>query len=168
LRKINTKTLALLGVLTAMEIVLSRFLSIAAWNTKIGFSFVPVAVSALLFGPLPAGLMAAAADLVGALLFPIGPYFPGFTLTAFLTGLCFGLLLYPAPSAGRAAAAVLISQLFLSLLLNTLWISVLYGAPFLPLLGTRLFQTALMSLVQFISILLLIRLLPRLQTQLKG
>ena len=86
MKKLNTRTIAQLAILVAMEVVLSRFLSINIWSNKIGFAFVPVAVTAMLYGPLTTGLTAAAADLIGALLFPSGPFFPGFTLTAFLGG----------------------------------------------------------------------------------
>ena len=50
-----------IALLTALEIVLSRFLSISMWNTKIGFSFLPIAVAAILFGPLAAGTVGALA-----------------------------------------------------------------------------------------------------------
>ena len=43
-KKFDTSMIVYIGVLTAMEIVLNRFLSINAWNLKIGFSFVPVAM----------------------------------------------------------------------------------------------------------------------------
>ena len=93
----NTRTLVTMGLLLALEIVLSRFLSINAWNIKIGFNFVPVAVAALLYGPLGGAIVAAMGDFLGAILFPIGPYFPGFTFTAFLTGgTCGGTLRIPA------------------------------------------------------------------------
>lgn len=156
--------LATLGTLLAAEIVLSRFLSVSAWNIKLGFSFVPVAIAAMLYGPLPAAVTAALGDFLGALLFPIGPYFPGFTLTAFLTGLTFGALLHTKQSAARTALAVGIVQLPLSLLLNTFWISLLYSSPFWPLLATRAAQAALMAAVQFVTL----RLLARLPEQLRG
>ena len=92
-KKFDTSMIVYIGVLTAMEIVLNRFLSINAWNLKIGFSFVPVAIAGMLFGPIPAAIVAALGDFVGALVFPIGPYFPGFTFTAFLTGIVFGFFL---------------------------------------------------------------------------
>lgn len=63
MRKINTRTIVYLGVLTALEIVLNRFLSINAWNIKIGFNFVPIAVAAILFGPIPAGIVGALGGL---------------------------------------------------------------------------------------------------------
>ena len=90
----NIQMLALLGMLTAIEIVLSRFCSISAWNIKISLSFLPVAAAAMLCGAAPAVAVAALGDFVGAILFPIGAYFPGFTLTAALTGALFGLLLH--------------------------------------------------------------------------
>lgn len=155
MKKFRTKELTLIAALTAIEIVLSRFLSINAWNIKIGFSFVPIAVAAIILGPVEAGIVAALGDFVGAILFPIGAYFPGFTFTAFLTGLCFGLFLSKKRSSLRILLAVAINQLVLSLLLNSLWISVLYGSPYLPLLGTRLIQCAVLFPLQFVIILLL-------------
>ena len=150
--KMNTKTLATLGVLLATEIVLSRFLSISTWITKIGFSFVPVVLAAMLYGWWGAAAVAALGDFLGATLFPIGPYFPGFTLTAALTGGIFGLLLYRKKSVANTVIAVLITQLVLSLLLNAYWFHVLNGSPFMELLATRVAQVVLMSVVQFVTI----------------
>lgn len=161
--KFNTRTLSLAALLTALEIVLSRFLSISAWNTKIGFAFVPVVLAALLLGPLWAGAVAALADFLGAILFPVGAFFPGFTFTAFLMGLCYGLFLHRKQNLPRILGAVAVHQLVLSLLLNTFWISVLYGSPFGPLLLSRLPQCALLAAVQLALIPALVRLLPQLK-----
>ena len=157
--RFSTRTLTTLAMLTALEIVLSRFLSLNAWNIKIGFNFVPVVAAAILYGPIGAGLVAALGDFLGALLFPIGTYFPGFTLTAFLTGCVYGFFLYKEQSWPRILAAVGINQFILSLFLNTLWISVLYGSPYIPLLATRLIQCVLLSAVQLISIRAIARIL---------
>ena len=159
----STKTLTLMGLLTALEIVLSRFLSISAWNTKIGFAFIPVVAAAMLLGPYRAGIIAALADFLGAVLFPIGAYFPGFTLTAFFMGLIYGLFLYKEQSFLRIVLAVTAHQLLLSLLLNTLWISVLYGSPYGPLLLTRLPQCGILAAVQLAIIPLIARALPMLR-----
>ena len=157
MQKINVKTVVYLGILTALEIVLNRFLSINAWNIKIGFNFVPIVVAAILFGPIHAGIVGALGDFMGAILFPIGPYFPGFTLTAFLTGAVFGLFLRKKQTWGRTVAAVCIVQLILGLLLNSFWISVLYGSPYGPLLATRIVQCAIIGPVQIIVIQLISR-----------
>ncbi len=148
LRRRHLVMLILLGVLTAMEVVLNRFLSIKTWDLKIGFSFVPVVVAALLYGPLGGGCVAALGDFIGAMLFPNGPFFPGFTLTALLTGIVFGLFLQKKQTPFGIILSVAINQLILSLLLNSYWISVLYGSPYVPLLGTRLIQCAILIPVQ--------------------
>lgn len=154
------RRLALMGILIALEIVLNRFLSINAWNIKIGFNFVPIVIAAMLLGPLQGGLVAALGDLIGALLFPIGAYFPGFTLTAFLTGLTFGLFLYHRQTVVRTALAALVSQGVLGLWLNTLWIWILYGSSFRVLLATRLVQCGVLLVVQFAGTLLIGRAVP--------
>jgi ECF transporter S component (folate family) len=146
-----------MALLIAIEIVLSRFLSFSAWNMKIGLSFLPVAVAGILLGPIPAGIVAALGDFIGAVLFPIGAYFPGFTLTAFLTGCCFGAFLFHKQTPRRILAAVAVNQLAFSLALNSLWISMLYGSPYLPLLTARLIQCAVLFPVQFVSVLLLVK-----------
>lgn len=161
--KITTKNLTTMALLIALEIILSRFLSLSAWNTKIGFSFVPVVIAAILLGPVYAGIVGALADFIGAILFPIGAYFPGFTLTAFLTGMVYGLFLYKQQSLPRILGAVAVNQFVLSLLLNTLWISVLYGSPFGPLLVTRMVQSAILTVVQIVVIELIVKALPRLR-----
>ena len=163
MQKISTKKLTVMALLIALEIILSRFLSLSAWNTKIGFSFVPVVIAAILLGPVYAGIVGALADFVGAILFPIGAYFPGFTLTAFFMGLVYGLFLYKKQSLPRILGAVAVNQFVLSLVVNTYWISVLYGSPYGPLLVTRLVQTGILTVVQVIVIEVIVKALPRLK-----
>lgn len=161
---LNTRMLVTLGVLIAMEIVLSRFLSISAWNTKIGFSFVPVAAAAMLFGPAAGAIVGGLGDFIGAILFPIGAYFPGFTVTAALMGAVFGLFLYREQTLPRIIAAVAINQGVLGLVLNTLWISMLYGSPYGPLFVTRIVQTVIMFAVQTVTVAAMAKALPRLRS----
>lgn len=151
-KRFSTQQLVFMAVLVAMNIILSRFLSIAAWNLKIGFAFLPVVVAAIYMGPWQAAIVGALGDFLGATLFPIGAYFPGFTLTALLTGLVYGYFLHKKQDWKRILAAVLITEIAGSLLLNTLWISVLYGSPFGPLLLTRIFQVAVMGIVESVVI----------------
>jgi len=151
-KKITTKMVGTVGLLVAVHVVLSRFCSINAWNIKIGFAFVPIFVAAYLYGPLMAGVVGALGDFVGAIAVPIGMYFPGFTVTCFLTGVIFGLLLHKKQTAPHILGAVIVNQLVLGLLLNTLWISILYGAPYRSLLVTRIVQSAILIPVEFLTI----------------
>ena len=160
--KFNTKKLITLSVLVAMDVVLTRFLSINAWNTRIGFGFVPMVIAAMMYGPLSADIVAALADFIGAILFPTGPYFPGFTFSVFLMGIVFGLFLYKDRSFWRVVVSVLITQFVISLFLTTYWISFLYGANYKALLATRVVQSAIISAAQIIVIPLMAQLVKRL------
>lgn len=117
------------AMLIALEIVLNRFCSISTAGLKIGFSFVPPMLAAMLYGPLTAGLVYGLSDFLGAMLFPIGPYHPGFTLCAACMGLTLGLALHGKKlSFWRILVPVCIDCLVLGLFVNTIWVSQLYGS----------------------------------------
>ncbi len=150
MKRNNTQMIVMAGVLIALHVVLSRFCSINAWNLKIGFAIVPIYIAACFYGPVFAGVVGALGDFMGAILFPIGAYFPGFTLTCFLTGILLGALLHKKRNIPRILFAVLVNELILGLLVNTMWISVLYGSPFVPLVATRMIQCTIMIPVEVI------------------
>lgn len=161
--KFNVRLLVHLAVLIAMAIVLSRFVSIPLPTMRIGFGFVPIAICGMMYGPVWAAIVAAVADVLGAMIFYFGSVSPGITLSAALTGVVFGLFLYKGAepwttvSWVKLAAAVGINCLIISLLLTTLWLSMLYGTPYLALLPTRLLQSAIMIPVQIIVLRVLNR-----------
>lgn len=154
--KMSVKSISIIGILVAMEIILARF-SIHTWNLKIGFSFIPVVVAAIFYGPVTAGLVGAIGDIMGYILFPVGAYFPGFTLTAFVTGMIFGFFLRKSQSVLNIVLAVLCVQIFVSQFMTTYWISFLYGSPYWALFSTRIYQTAAMIAVEIISTLLIVK-----------
>ena len=152
----HLKTMVHVAVLVALEVILSRFLSIPTQFMKIGFAFVPLAVCGMLFGPWWAFLSGALSDFIGAILFPIGPYFPGFTLSNALVGLMFGYCLYQRFSGWKhIVKAVLVNNLIISLLISTYWLHLLYGSPYLGLLPVRLGQNCVMIVLEFIVIRLI-------------
>lgn len=150
--KTNVKNLAVVASLIALNIVLSRFVSINAWNIKIGFTFISLYVAGYLYGPIAAAIVGGLGDFIGASLFPIGPYFPGFTLTAVLTGLLFGLFLKDQNNFKVIIFTVLINEIVCSLVLNTYWIHLLYNADYKVLLISRLLQCGVMSIVEILTI----------------
>ena len=130
-KRISIRTISYLALLIALEIVLNRFCSINTMGLKIGFSFVPIVVAANLFGPAHAAAVYALADFLGAILFPIGPYHPGFTVCAALMGLTWGLFLRPKnEKIGflNILAPSLINNLIIGLFINTVWVAMLYGS----------------------------------------
>ena len=157
MKKLNTRMITVIGVLIAMEVILSRFLSINAPSVKIGFAFVPCALCAVLFGLGPTVILEILADLLGATLFPSGSFFPGFTLTAALRGLSYGLLLGKKQTPARILICVLFNQLVLGLCVNTLWISILYGSSFAALMVARVVQCLVLIPVEFVVITAIVK-----------
>lgn len=157
MKKFNVRTLMQVAMLIAIEIVLSRFCSITTPIMKIGLGFVPIALCGMLYGPVWAGAAGGLADVIGAGLFPSGPFFPGFTISAVLTGAIFGLLLrQDETSWARLSLAVMLNVLGVSLCLNTYWLAHLWDTPFLVLLPTRVIQALVIIPIQF-TLLQLIR-----------
>ncbi|MGL4911026.1 MAG: folate family ECF transporter S component [Romboutsia sp.] len=152
-KKFNTSKLAYLGLLIALQIIFSRFISINTPIVKIGFGFLPLAVMGIMYGPLTAGICAVVADIIGLMLFPTGAYFPGFTLTEFLTGYAYGYFLYNKPvTLNRILASSVVVCILLNLLLNTYWLTIILGKGYLALLPTRAIKSLAMIPVQAITI----------------
>ena len=139
-----------------MSVAVARFLSITTSFVKISMGFITIGVSGYMLGPIGGALVGALSDFIGAHLFPKGPYFPGFTISAALSGLTYGIFLYrkkPQPklislekktflgfnlaTLSRLTICVLIIEILYHLFLNTYWISLLQGKAMLVLLSTR-------------------------------
>ena len=158
-----THRLVLMAMFAAVQIVLSRFLSINLWNLKIGFSFIPVVIAGILLGPVSAGLVGLVSDVIGATLFPIGTFFPGFSLTSFITSFGYGFFLYKNQSMKNIVAAVLFSEIVGTIFLNTLWISMLYGTPFVAVLIPRIAQAVGVSGVKILCIRVMVKYVPQMK-----
>lgn len=144
------------AILIALQVVLSRFLSIPTPIFKIGFSFVPVVIAARLYGVWGSAVVYGLGDLIGALLFPTGAYFPGFTVSAVLSGIIYGIFLKGKSNLPRAALAVGLNQLLCSFLLNSLWVSMITGNPYSSMLATRWISSLGMAVVQIITIVIIL------------
>lgn len=151
----SVNQIVIMGVLIAMDVILTRFLSIQTPVTRIGFSFVARVIAAIVLGPLSAAAAAGIADFVGMIAFPSGTYFPGFTLTAIMFGLIYGLFLHKKVTPVRIVGAVVTSQIVCSLGLNTLWLTMMTGSSFAALLSTRLIQALVTGAVQIATIFVL-------------
>ncbi|MDD6022285.1 MAG: folate family ECF transporter S component [Acutalibacteraceae bacterium] len=139
-----------LAMLTALYVVINRFLSVSAWNINIGFAFAATVTAAAMFGIHGGMIVGGLGDFVGAMLFPKGAYFPGFTLSAALVGLIYGLCLKKSNSIGYVFIGALASQVISSLILNSLWVTVISGAEFKAVLISRLPQFFAITAIQLI------------------
>jgi ECF transporter S component (folate family) len=127
----NLRSLTGIAMLLALSVVLSAFSIQLTDSIKIGVGFIVTALLGMMYGPVAGGLAAGAGDLIKYILKPTGPYFFGFTLTAILGGVIYGLFFYKKKcTIVRAIAAKSTVTLLLNCLLNTFWVSLLYHNPF--------------------------------------
>lgn len=136
-------TVVCVALLIALDIIFTRFLSIQTQFLRIGFGLLPIAVAGIAFGPAWGGVCGAVGDILGMLIYPSGAYFPGFTLTAALTGVVFGFFLYKKRSFTRIVAACAVVCIALNLGLDTLWLDIMYGQGFITILPGRIVKCAL-------------------------
>ncbi|HIS47495.1 MAG TPA: folate family ECF transporter S component [Candidatus Scybalocola faecigallinarum] len=148
----TTQKIAILGMLVAAQVIAGRFISISLPIVTIGFVFLPVSITGILFGPLLGGLSAFLGDLITALLGPYG-YFLPMGLSAFLTGAIYSLFLHRKPaSIRRIIACVLTESILISVFLQTFWLTILTGKAYLVLLPTRIIQNLITIPVSVICI----------------
>lgn len=153
-----------MGLLICLEVVLTRFLSIQTPIVRIGFGFLPIAAAGILFGPALAGITGAIADILGMIIFPKGAYFPGFTVSAFVSGAIYGLALYKKPiSFFRSLLAVGAIIVFVDLFMNTYWLTIITGKAAKVILAPRLMKSLIMLPIQTTFIFTLWKLINKLE-----
>lgn len=155
----NTQSIVFSGLLVATSIIFTRFLGFMALGgaVRISFGGLPIALAGALMGPFWGAMTGLVADLLGATLFPQGPFFPGFTLTAALSGLIPGLVLYGRkPSIRLIGLSSILSAVICSLILNTFWLTILLKKGFLVLLPTRIVSALAIAFIEAILLKVLL------------
>ena len=143
--KISTRSMALLAVLVAIQIVLSRQFAIETQLVKFSFAFVATFLMGLFLGPWLAGIGGVLADVIGMSLLAKSPFFIGFTLSAFLGGVVYGLYFYNKEvTLKRCIACVLTNTVLFTLILTPIWLSIMYN---IPLNSWAIWSVRLMKLV---------------------
>ncbi|KYH28601.1 MULTISPECIES: folate family ECF transporter S component [Clostridium] len=149
----NTSTIVYMALFIALDVVFTRFLSIQTPIIRIGFGFLPISLCSIMFGPIIGGITGAVADIVGMVIFPSGAYFPGFTLSAFVSGTIYGLVLHKKQiSAVRILIAVALIIILVDSIMNTYWLSIITGKAAMALLMPRVIKNLIMFPIQTILI----------------
>ena len=126
-KRTNTEKLVITAILIALEVILTRFVGISTPMLRISFGFLPMVIVAMYYGPI-----------WGSLIFPTGAYFPGFTVSACLTGIIYGLFLHKRKvTVGTSLAAVITVVLGINLLVNTFWLTIILGKGYMAMLPAR-------------------------------
>lgn len=154
----NTRGITLAAMLGAMGIVLSQFTIVVSDFLKIGFSFLPNRIVYYLFGPFVGMIYGAAMDILSFIVKPTGPFHPGFTINAAITGLIFGLVLYKKSlKLSRIFIASTIKIIIVNIILNSYWISTITGRAFIAIMPIRITKNILLLPVEAVLLFLVIK-----------
>lgn len=125
----KTKQLVIMGLLVALAAILGMFtIYVSPTFRMVSFAFLPNSIGSALFGPVPGALMGVATDIVSYFAKPSGGFFPGYTLSAVVTNVIYGLFLYNKPlKLWRVAAAQLLITIVVVFGLNAIWLNMMYG-----------------------------------------
>jgi ECF transporter S component (folate family) len=154
----NTRNLVLMAMFIAIAVVLGAFLTFMPLpSIKVSFVYLPMEFSNYLFGPVAGVILGGITDLLVYFVRPNGPFFYGFTISAILSGLLYGSILYKRPvSLLRILVANLINFVTINIL-NTYWLTLLYGDAFLAILPFRLLKAAIFLPVETLLLFSLIK-----------
>ncbi len=150
--------LILTAIMVALNVILERVFAFQIESNHISLSVVTLGFAAVYLGVPHTVAVAVLGDILGAVIAPTGPYFFGFTLSNALMGLCLGLFLKKTANPVNISLAVVINKLICTMILNSIWVSVLYKGgidAFPAYFITRIPQGILMCIVE-IAVLLLI------------
>lgn len=153
----DVRNLATIGLLLALYLVLSTFASFQVMPTmRVSTAFLAMAIIGMRFGPTVGALSGVAGDLLGYLIKGGGMFFPGYTLTALLSGIVWGLFLYKdKPTLPRTIFARTAINALLHCGLNTLWSSILYEKAYLGLFWTSVTKNAILLPFEILAVFLL-------------
>jgi len=146
---VSAKQLAYISLFIALTILLTRYYN---FHIKfITFSGFPIILAGIYLGPASGALVGVVSDVVGYLLNSRGkPFFPGFTLTAALSGFlpAFCLKIWkkdkPIPDFLPLLLSILGGQFITDVILVPYFMSILYGK---PLLWIKMIESFLAQLV---------------------
>lgn len=124
----NPKMLALAALFIALNIVLASFFIPVGESLRIYFTFFVKALGAMIYGPVLALYTGFIGDILGYVIHPTGPFFFGYTISSMLGAMVYGLFFYRARiGVVRIAVCKLTVNLFVNVLLGSLWSAMLYG-----------------------------------------
>ncbi|CAH0418467.1 folate family ECF transporter S component [Periweissella ghanensis] len=149
--KLSTKAIALLGILCALQLIISRF-TFGTSFLKIAFTFIVITLIAKWFGPVWGTLVAIINDYLGTLI-QGSPFFIGFTLSAIMAMLIYGTFFYGQTHVSwwRVIIANFLVLLISDAFLNTASLIMIYhytGHAAIQLIELRCFKELIMWVIE--------------------
>jgi len=161
----KTQSLSICAMMLALRVVCGALentgLGVMSF-AKIPLNFLPVAIVAILFGPMCAMIINGLGDILSFIIVPMGYYFPGWTLNAVLIGLMYGIFIYRSK---HFVLNVIICEILIALLieipLGTLWLHLTYGKAFWITASARGIVTLISAPIETLVIIFVMNILKK-------
>lgn len=144
------------AMMVAVFVVLSLTNISITQICEIRLTFIPLALCGMMLGPSTTIFVAVLGDILGYLVHPTGPFFPGFTISFALIGLIYGVAFYKRKN-GKAinllktVFCVTFKTIIIDVLVQTSLLCFLYGMNFTVSLASR---TPKIIIVYFIELII--------------
>ena len=143
LRSLRRLTFA--ALICALSVVVGALYVVVGDNLRVYFTFFVSAVGCAVYGPVLGMVVAVVTDTLNFLLFPSGPYFPGYMFSERVAALIYGLLLYRRKiTVLRLFCAKFLVNYLVNVGLGSLWSQILYGKGYLYYLVKSLVKNSLL------------------------
>lgn len=174
--KWTTRHLTLAAMLTALEVILSKLAIGDPTVLKVSLGFIATALIGYCLGPWLGGVVMIVSDLISNTILNTGGgmFFPGYTFSAFVTGVIAGLFLYQQRVTWQRVALYEFFQIFITnVFFNTLWIYVMSlssnttGKTFMALLTIRLPKEIISWPLESLIVLVILQTFSKINLNLK-
>lgn len=141
----SLRRLVFAALMCALSIVVGALYVTVGDNLRVYFTFFISAVGCAVYGPVMGALVAAVTDTLNFMLFPSGPYFPGYLLSEMVAAMVYGLLLYRRKiTVLRLFTAKFLVNYLVNVGMGSLWSQMLYGKGYLYYLVKSLVKNSLL------------------------
>lgn len=161
----NLRRLIFAALVVALGIVISSLYIPVGENLRIYFKFLVYSIGSAVYGPFVGLLVGAAGDTLGFFIHPSGAYFPGYLLSEMLGCLIYALFLYRKRiTILRLFLAKLIINVFVNILLGSLWSAMLYSKGFIYYMSKSVVKNLVLLPLEVVAMTALFALLiPQLE-----
>lgn len=153
----STKMIAMIALLTALRIVIGAVFIPVTESLRVYFTFVVVALSSMIGGPIMALAQGFIADVIGYVIAPSGPYFFGYTFSAMLNGFIFALFLYKTkPTFTKVLASKTLVSVIVNIIIGSIWREMMFEKGYVIYVitsGTKNFSLLLIEVILLVLFL---------------
>ncbi len=155
----KTRKLALLAILIALSVAISFFYIPVGENLRIYFTFLVTMMVAANFKMSECLLFALIEDIVSFFIYPTGPFFAGYTLTAILSIAIYRIFLYKKVNFLNVFISKGCVNIFVNVLLGSLWSYILYSNAYLYYVTKSIIKNLIMWPIETLMFLAIYKLI---------